>query len=455
MATELATDIIINVGDVKFYLHKVRNFVLACFRTVDGTFSNIQSIWHSTDVLILCNYVHLQFPLLSKSMRLQKLVASASEENSDEIHIQDIPGGPAAFEICAKFCYGMTVTLNAYNAVATRCAAEYLEMHEAVEKGNLTYKIDVFLNSSLLRSWKDSIIVLQTTKSHMPWSEELKIVSRCIDSIASKASVDTMKVEWSYTYNRKKIPSENGNNEMRNHHVVPKDWWVEDLCELPIDLYKRVITTIKAKGHVSCNMIGESLKTYTLRRLPGLGKIINQGCDALKYRSLAETIIWLLPSERSSVPCSFLIRLLRAAILLDCRESTRNEVMRRISQKLDEATVSDLLIQSPPGETMQYDVDIVQKLVEEFVAQNKNTQVAPIAIHELEEFRTPGIALDKSKIMVAKLVDGYLAEVASDPNLPLAKFVCLAETVSAYSRPSHDGLYRAIDMYLKVTSWNI
>ena len=110
-------------------------------------------------------------PLLSKSSRLQTLVASTSEESNDEVDISDIPGGPAAFEICTKFCYGMVVTLNAYNVVAARCAAEYLEMFETVDKGNLVYKIDVFLSASIFRTWKDSIIVLQSTKSLHQWTE--------------------------------------------------------------------------------------------------------------------------------------------------------------------------------------------------------------------------------------------------------------------------------------------
>lgn len=71
---------------------------------------------------------------------------------------------------------------------------------------------------------------------------------------------------------------------------------------------------------------------------------------------------------------------------------------------------------------------------------------------ELQEIRSPRMVSDTSKIKVAKLVDGYLAEIARDPNLPLSKFVNLAELVSNFSVPSHDGLYRAIDMYLKVIS---
>lgn len=415
VATELATDIVINVGDVKFYLHK--------------------------------------FPLLSKSARLQKLVANANDETSDEIHIHDIPGGPAAFEICAKFCYGMTVTLNAYNVVAARCAAEYLEMYETAEKGNLIYKIDVFLNSSIFRSWKDSIIVLQTTKSLLPWAEELKLVSHCLDSIASKACIDTSKVEWSYTYNRRKLPSENGKdpiwNGVRKSQMVPKDWWVEDLCELQIDLYRKVITTIKTKGRVSGDVIGEALNAYALRRLPGFSKGIVQSVDITKYRSLAEAIVWLLPTEKGSIPCAFMLRLLRAVILLECGETERKELMKRIGQQLEDATVADLLIRAPSGETAMYNVDIVQSLVEEFVTNEQNAETDFPMENEYQESRSPKLGSDGSKMQVAKLVEGYLAEIARDPNLPVSKFVNLAETVSRFPRPSHDGLYRAIDMYLK------
>ncbi|KAF5958325.1 hypothetical protein HYC85_005550 [Camellia sinensis] len=88
-----------------------------------------------------------------------------------------------------KFYYGMMVTLNAYNVVATRCALEYLEMYKIVEKGNLITRSNIF------RSWKDSIIILQTTKSLLPWTKELKVVSHCLDSIASKGSIETSKVE--------------------------------------------------------------------------------------------------------------------------------------------------------------------------------------------------------------------------------------------------------------------
>ncbi|VAI02542.1 unnamed protein product [Triticum turgidum subsp. durum] len=353
VATELATDIVISIGDVKFYLHK--------------------------------------FPLLSKSSRLQRLVASSNEESNDEVNISDIPGGASAFEICAKFCYGMIVTLNAYNVLAARCAAEYLEMFETIDKGNLIYKIDVFLTSSIFRTWKDSIIVLQSTKSLLPWSENLKVINHCIDSIASKASIDPSEVEWSYTYNRKKLQSENGVdshwNGVRMQQMVPKDWWVDDLSELEMDLYKRVLLTIK---------------------------------------------------------------LLNAACLLESGESYRDNLVKRIGTQLDGASVADLLIPATSGENGVYNVDLIMAIVEQFMSHHsdngKMTFQDDDEIVEVEKFASVS---STSKLAVAKLIDEYLGEIAKDPNLPVLKFIALAEMVSASSRQMHDELYHAIDMYLK------
>ena len=119
-------------------------------------------------------------------MLLQALCADAG----DVVELPGFPGGAEAFEACAKFCYGMVVTLNAYNVVAARCAAEYLEMFETVDKGNLVYKIDVFLSASIFRTWKDSIIVLQSTKPLQRWTENLKVVNHCVDAIATRASME-------------------------------------------------------------------------------------------------------------------------------------------------------------------------------------------------------------------------------------------------------------------------
>ncbi|CAL9046822.1 BTB/POZ domain-containing protein NPY1 isoform X1 [Musa acuminata AAA Group] len=401
VVSELPTDVIVRVGEVRFFLHK--------------------------------------FPLLSKSNRLQGLVLKAGEGGTDEIYLHDFPGGPKTFEICSKFCYGMTVTLNAYNVVASRCAAEYLEMTEDVEKGNLIYKIEVFLNSSVLRSWKDSIIVLQTTKSMLPWSEELKVVGRCIDCITSKTSVEPAAVTWSYTYDRKLTASDDITETQKRMHQVPNDWWIKDICELDVDLYKRVMVALKSKGRMSSDMIGEALKAYTVRWLPDSYDALVADDYMKRNRILVETIIYLLPSDKySGCSCRFLLKLLKVVILVGARDPSKEELIDRISMQLHKASVKDLLIPAKSSGDTIYDVHLVQILVGKFMMQVGSTHDMNIA-DESENI---------SLLALGRLIDGYLAEIACDSNLSISSFVDLAESIPDAARPDHDGLYTAIDIYL-------
>lgn len=54
-----------------------------------------------------------------------------------------------------------------------------------------------------------------------------------------------------------------------------------------------------------------------------------------------------------------------------------------------------------------------------------------------------------SLVSVSRLMDKYLAEVAKDPELSLSSFINLSQSVPDLARPVHDGLYKAIDIYLK------
>jgi hypothetical protein len=357
----------------------------------------------------------------------------------------------------------MTVTLNAYNVLAARCAAEFLEMFETIDKGNLIYKIDVFLSSSIFRTWKDSIIVLQTTKSLLPWSENLKVINHCVDSIAAKASIDPSEVDWSYTYNRKKLPSDGGPdshwNGVRKQLTVPRDWWVEDICDLEMSLYKKVILAIKAKGRTASEVVGEALRAYAYRRLfSTLDSAANNGLDCTRHRAALETIVSLLPAERGSVSCGFLLKLLRAVSLLGSDEAYRDGLVKRIGLQLDGASVSDLLIPASSDENAMYNVDLVSSILEEFMAQRHGDGGGIELQDDDEEYAMDGeshhlsssASGSDSERALAKLIDGYLAEIAKDTNLPLQKFIKIAEMVPLAARPAHDGLYRAIDMYLKV-----
>ncbi|KAG5603249.1 hypothetical protein H5410_034619, partial [Solanum commersonii] len=74
-----------------------------------------------------------------------------------------------------------------------------------------------------------------------------------------------------------------------------------------------------------------------------------------------------------------------------------------------------------------YDAHVVQKILEAFVMRDMDCEPQLEDGDEIQEVRKPGILSEASKLMVAKLLDGYLTEIAKDPNLPLSTFVGLAE----------------------------
>nr|ACF79948.1 unknown [Zea mays] len=213
---------------------------------------------------------------------------------------------------------------------------------------------------------------------------------------------------------------------------------------------------------ISQGVIVGSLNHYAKRRLPGLNrrKSIGDASNCLSMTSLTsipseddqkyllEEIDRLLPFQRGVTSCKLLFGLLRTAIFLKASPSCVSNLERRIGMQLDKASLEDLLIPnvSDSVETL-YDVECVQRIVDHFLSMDQETGGA-----------SPGIGEDGQMLaspslmpitMVAKLIDGYLAEVAPDMNLKLPKFRSLAAAIPDYARPIDDGLYRAIDIYLK------
>ncbi|KAF7809345.1 BTB/POZ domain-containing protein [Senna tora] len=440
----------------------------------------------SSDLIIqvkATRYLLHKFPLLSKCLLLQRLCSESPDSSQHQlVQLPDFPGGVEAFELCAKFCYGITITLCAYNIVATRCAAEYLHMTEDVEKGNLICKLEVFLNSCILQGWKDSIVTLQSTKALPLWSEDLAISSRCIEAIASKVLSHPSKVSLSQSHSRRVRDdiSYNGNESQRHTSSSSKGWWAEDLAELSMDLYWRTMIAMKSGSKMPSNIIGDALKVYASRWLPNISrkarsnkKAAASGSDSdsaseitSKHRLLLESIASLLPAEKGAVSCSFLLKLLKAANILNASSSSKMELARRVGLQLEEATVNDLLMPSlSHTNDMLYDVDLVMTILEQFMSQGQSPPTSPprsrLSVErrrsrsaenidsEFQESRRSSSASHSSKLKVAKLVDRYLQEVSKDVNLPMSKFIAFAEIIPDFARHDHDDLYKAIDIYLK------
>ncbi len=129
----------------------------------------------------------IQFPLVAKSGRIRKLIANSEDSAANQLELPDVPGGAEAFDLAAKFCYGINFEITPSNVAVLRCAAEYLEMTESFGENNLVSRTETFLSEVVFRNLADSIAVLHNCENLLPLAEELLIVSRCIEAAATKA----------------------------------------------------------------------------------------------------------------------------------------------------------------------------------------------------------------------------------------------------------------------------
>lgn len=409
-----------------------------------------------------------KFPLVSRSGWMRKLVAEATETDVSRLTLPDIPGGAEAFELAAKFCYGTSFEMKADNIAMLRCAAEYLAMTEKYGSGNLIERTEAYINNSVISSLSNCVKVLQTCESLLPLAEELQIVARCVDAAAEKAS----KEQCTASFSQSELSAcSSGRLDSIDSPVTgctPRkrsiESWAEELCALRIDFFQRVLGAMRERG-LRYDALAGAIVHYAQRSLRGLTKRqvsreihprsngkVHDAAVALEHeqRVLLETIVSLLPTEKNTASTTFLFGLLRAAIHLDTTIACRLDLERRIGIQLEQASLDDLLIpnHSYNGDTL-FDVDAVRRIVMNFLQQSESGEddlYDTLFMYDPHSACSPP---QSSMMKVARLLDCYMAEIAPDANLSSIKFIAIAKLMPEHARVVDDGLYRAIDIYLK------
>ncbi|XP_057531027.1 BTB/POZ domain-containing protein SR1IP1-like [Amaranthus tricolor] len=402
---EIPSDVTIQIGDSSFALHK--------------------------------------FPLVSKCGYIKKLISESNDSDGCKIEIRDIPGGTDAFELATKFCYGINFEIDTENIAMLRCVAEYLEMTEEHAVGNLVGRTEAFINEVALKSLSSCVSILLTSETLLPVAEEVKLVSRCVDAIAFLACKDS---QFSGTI---RVEGGNSSSLVPQQKPVVEYWWAEDLTVLRIDMFQRILIAMTARGFKQY-ALGPLLMLYAQKSLRGL-EVMGKGRKKLdpkqehEKRVVLETIVSLLPRERNVLSVSFLAMLLRSSTWLETTVACRLDLEKRMALQLGQAALDDLLIPSYcfTGETL-FDVDSVRRIMVNYLESEVEgnhlgygageNHVAPHT-NDLER--------------VGKLMENYLAEIASDRNLTVSKFTGLAELIPEQARVTDDGMYRAIDIFLK------
>jgi hypothetical protein len=89
-------------------------------------------------------YLH-KFPLVSKSHFFDENIPDSSETpGMVEMRINDFPGGPAAFQNVAKWCYGIDIELTVDDIALTYCGARYLVIPD-LEKTTDAFMTEIVL----------------------------------------------------------------------------------------------------------------------------------------------------------------------------------------------------------------------------------------------------------------------------------------------------------------------
>lgn len=376
------------------------------------------------------------------------MVAEANKgSNVSNLELLNFPGGHQTFELAMKFCYGMNFEITTFNVARLHCAAEYLEMTDEYREQNLVSRTDIYLHEIVFENLQKSVEVLSTCEM-LPLNivEEIEITKGCVEAIAMNAYKEQLVSGLS------RLDCDES-KELKEDYVA---WWIEDLSVLRIGFYQRVICAMGRMGVRSDNIIA-SLMHYAQTSLKGIGKCqftnpsrTNSSPTNIEkdQRTIVETIVSLMPTDKSSsiIPLTFLFGMLKMAIMLGATIPCRLELERRIALRLEMVSLDDLLIPSLQSGDSLFDVDTVHRLLVNFLQR--------IEEEETEDYgyESDGVGSNchGSLLKVGQLIDAFLAEIAPDPYLTLQKFIALIEILPDYARVIDDGLYRAVDIYLKV-----
>lgn len=384
-----------------------------------------------------------QYPISSKSGYFKKRL-----DESAEVELPpDFPGGPETFEMIALFIYGSSTLIDPFNVVALRCAAEFLELTEDYSSGNLCERFDLYLNQVVMQSWNDTLIVLQKCQTLLPWSEDLLIVSRCIECLAFMACMEILDPERKRdtpVLTLDKMNIRNWSCEMEE--ILIQDLWIKDLIALPFGFFKRIIGSLRRQGmkekYLSPIIVFYADKWVLSKKTIQFWENSGQKTgDDHKVSVILQGVLDLLPKgEKASraIPVGFYFAILSRSLEVGLRGDSKAKLQEQIVSQLHFAQLEDLIFPKSGTESVSSSMELatMESIILTYVAANLDKDNS----------------LSSGNSIVAELWDAYLCHIAPDPKMQPKRFMELIERVPILYRHSHDKLYRAMNTFLQVTS---
>nr|XP_043608925.1 BTB/POZ domain-containing protein At5g17580-like [Erigeron canadensis] len=383
--------------------------------------------------------------LAAKSSKLCKLFKENPDEDLSHL-LCDIPTSPNIFEIMGRFCYGYQINITPENVIPISCLACYLGMTDTHSPHNLLNKALSFFEHEVITGWNESLRSLKAIDNDIVLQQAAKLglIDGCMDAIINKALDDPLLLGEPI---RNPVFEDDDDDDQDFYRPNAKrqlfalDWKSDSLSltELHLQFYEPIIC-----GMIQCKMgsnyIASNLYQYAKRWVffdrkdSDEDTSSSEGGSSNSKRVAIETIEKLLPHDRAILPCALLSEMLQYTIDLEANASCREGFEVRIGRQLDLATVNDLLIPSRGySRDEKYDTECIRRILKHFYKNFTGQDQSGLYI-------------------VADLLEDFLSEVAHEIDLKKHSFMSLTEMSLAASEGTQrtsDGIYRAIDIYLK------
>ncbi|KAK7412234.1 hypothetical protein VNO78_03684 [Psophocarpus tetragonolobus] len=316
-----------------------------------------------------------------------------------------------------------------FNMTLLCSAAHFLEMEcdDCPATPNLKPHLEKFLEGIRFWTWYELLEALKQCQDLFSSKGYLAILHRIVDHLIERLASPGITSPNTCSSSRSSFQfscDTSSNKSWRNNCSGTTWWWFEHLLFLKTDLLDKVIRTMISYDF-DHGVLSRFLFYYHNSTCLG-------GVQDEKIKTTKVVINILLLLDLRSISCKDLFNLNRTAISLKMSRSCINKIESLIGPLLDQTTIDYILLPSPRSKDQAYDVDFVLRLIHLF-------------------FFGGSFELTSNRLKrVVKMMDLFLVEVAPDPHLKPCEFEALITVLPDTARESHDQLYIAMDMYVKV-----
>lgn len=375
----------------------------------------------------------LQKILASFCIKLSNLFANRGEnaKKNRKVIFQDFPGGPAGFELIARFCYNNgTIEVTHSNVVILNQVANFMEMQKKVlGRPNLISQTEKFLEGIDCWTWSELLLALKHGQGLSFGANTVSAIQRLIDEVIERLASPCLATPSSVSSKSSSFRSSCDSKSTRSTKTsnFQRFWWFEEVSELKMDVIDMLVKEM-VKEKFDHPIISKFLFYYQRVRVFRASKVT-------RAKVIQKVITLLSLLDKRSISIKGLFDTLRIASSLKLRKSSKVQLELLIGSQLDQAALDDLLLPTPHGKSYAtYNVNLVLSFLKNFLLEGSINY--KLCSHRLKK--------------VARLVDLYASEIAPDARLKPSKFVALAMVIPDSARDSYDKIYQAIEIYLQV-----